>query len=225
MGALITAGVNMASGSGDETEPRQDTAAVESQLVDPDRLRSVLLPLEEYPPGTVMTQYNIREALSENRLQPPAGIEISPVSCTNPLDMRGLDGWTQLGTTPENHKPVEVAAVSEREVDVDAILRKALECRSGTVRLPEYGLSGRIQVTAFEATGLDGARAIGIQQTVTFPDDDSELAKQMADAGTSAQVYVSTGQQLLLVACSKHPRDAVAAAVLMQERLKGVGAS
>jgi hypothetical protein len=194
-------------------EATPDQAALESVLVD------------EQPEGTVLETRTTAEALGEGMLHPPPFVKITPAACAELLaaaagDLNKLSGVVRWGQNRERRLLDALVATTPEPIDLERLRSTVGECRSGTVTVDFEGevLTGSLELTEFPVPELDGADAIGIQQTVTM-DTDSELGRMFELNGTSSQIYLGM-DNALLVACGDTQPVVLQNATTMHDRFQ-----
>ncbi len=206
-GALV-AGVALVAAGTDA--PMNGTAAAAAAAVvvpapepSPRDLKDALLKQEEFPEGTRVTTSTMAQAAASGRMDVPRNVRISPSICANLLesavgDAGRISGWAQLGDTKENRRTDVGIGTIDGGLNLDRIRATADACRVSTVTLTDLGLTGILRMEQFDAPGLAGARALGVQLTVDFPGDDP-LTRQMEALGASSQIFVSRGSTVATI--------------------------
>jgi hypothetical protein len=225
-GALVATTVNLSATDDEPTAASAETAALTSESFNVDELNTVFVPVSAYPEGTVLEQIPIKEAVAAGMLSPPEDIVIEPAACTDLLaaavgDLGTLSGWVQRGERPDHRVVDALVATAPDGAKLAGIKKQVEACQSGTVTVESLGLTGTIELSLFEGPRLDGAETIGVQQTVTFKDDGSGMTEILEASGSSAQVYVSSGD-MLLVACEDVVIAAIETATQMFRGLVGL---
>jgi hypothetical protein len=217
--ALAVAAINVSSpGGGVSSAPGADQVAAQS----PADLSSVFVPVSAYPEGTTLEQFPIQEALESGMLQPPADITIKPEACTDLLaaavgDLNKVSGWVQRGQRPDLRVVDALVATVPGGADLGKLRQHIQGCGTGTITVESAKLTGEITLKEFPVSAPSGVEAIGIQQTVTF-EDDSEFAQTMELVGSSAQAYLTSGDQLV-AACEWEVAQAIENALEMLQNL------
>ena len=197
--AVAVAGIQLVTPGTDQAAPADNQAA---QSVDLASLESVFVPVTAYPEGTTLERLPIQDALKAGMLHPPADVVISPAACTDLLagaigDLSKLEGWVQRGETPEQRLVDAYVGTVPGGANLAKLRDQIQQCDNGTVKIESQGLTGTITLTEFAVPRQDGAEAIGIQQTVTFDNAPAEIAAQLEALGSSAQVYMTSGDAVV----------------------------
>lgn len=217
--AAVAAALVLAA-CGESDEPGEPTPGA---TLDQAELESVLV--DEQPAGTELETRTTADALSEGMLHPPPFVTIEPAVCGELLasaagDLDTLSGVVRWGQNRERRLLDALAATSPEPISLERLRGTVDECRSGTVTVDSEGevLTGTLELSEFRVPAMDGADAIGIQQTVTM-DTDSELGQMFARNGTSSQVYLGMGNALL-VSCGDDQQVALRNATTMHENFQ-----
>ncbi|MEO3873502.1 hypothetical protein ABGB18_32220 [Nonomuraea sp. B12E4] len=189
------------------------------------RLRSLLVPIDEHPAGRLIDLESSVAAMAADPLPAPWGMVWAPPACQNYLEeavphLPRLNGWVRLSDRRSksfSHDNFYIDMVIETPggIDVGRIAEAARRCSSGTLTL-ESKVVGTVTYTELAAPTLAEATTLTMQIQVRFdaPADDATaaimarygyVAPRGADGRPSAvnnikQVsYVATGETLFMV--------------------------
>lgn len=221
--ALIAVGVVYQSSDSSDSSNSSAQAGVAAKALGDEDLRGVLLPPDQHPPGTVVSEeaITVQRAVGEGLLT-PAGMTFAPERCITYFDesvggIGSLTGYIQYGTRPDDpshHSDVyshTVLAVPGGGA-IDRIRANVGGCGNGSVTL-ESRVTGTIVYREIPAPALPGAQVLALQSLVTFPctadEMDSHLVAAHGFVGCetcSTEVYyVEYGETLIEIVEPSNP--------------------
>lgn len=201
------------------------TTAPVTTIPTADQLAQVLAPASAFPAGTTLNRSTVADAAAAGLFKPPSTVVVSPAACTNLLgaavgDVSRLTGWVESGTEPDGSRADNAVLAAPGGINLAALKANVAACKNGTVSVPSLGLTGTITLTEFAASTVPGAQAVGVQQKVTFSQK-TEVAAQLAAAGSSAQVYAQQGSVLSSVCLIRWLESSAVSQTVQQQVVDG----
>jgi hypothetical protein len=165
--------------------PHASTASLtKHQISATDRMRSVLTPLSQQPPGTSIQEMDLKQASAAHMFDIPTGYTFSPPACLEYLvdvigDPGKYAGWVQIGTLPTDSNGANgqfsaMAVSVPGGLDLSKVQTSAAACSAGRMTVPKLKVNATVKLAHYAVRSLPNAQTLGLTVTTSF------------DAGTSA---------------------------------------
>ena len=230
---LVTAAVTGACGSNSEIKADKASPAAAADKPGPapelesEQLKRALLGAEDLPTGLRDDTIDIRKRLSyRNAEQPLEGVNFRPPECgaVGPAslgDLTAARGWVRVWYPAPRGKPssgptekflqgvvTEAIVVVPGGPDFGRVKRLANACRSGTVELKKYGLTGHISHKVDDTPAVTSAEAEAYDQVAVEKDaafaSTSAVAQGFETAFNANLVLLNKGDFVIMISTTSN---------------------